>query len=168
MRDPTMEFHRLARSGWPSNCRQANCQTGRGLSPQAGRPTIQVWCNLRRFTPCFLEKSWTCRIAYVVDSCMSLWWIAQTNATGCSSFKSGRQDIVRTFPDRNRKLGCDNLCHRLPEAVSMRLKRVAALTDYQADGRVRLTAVLGCSIIEPHGRAVSPTWPETARLRFAA
>jgi hypothetical protein len=51
MRELTMEFHPQARRGWPLDCMQPNCQRERGPSPRTGRPTLQVWRNLRRVVP---------------------------------------------------------------------------------------------------------------------
>src|SRR5207244_1564141 len=42
---------------------------------------------------------------------------------------TGRQDTVRTFSGQNRMLGCDTLCQRVPEAVSMHPNLIAAWTS---------------------------------------
>ncbi len=51
MRGLTMELHRLACRGWPFDCMQANCQRERGLSPQTGKPLMQLWCKMSRVVP---------------------------------------------------------------------------------------------------------------------
>jgi hypothetical protein len=60
-------------------------------------------------------------------------------------------------------MGWDNLCHRLREAVKMRLKLVAALAANHGEGRLHWTVILGFSIIHLHGCAAGTTGPETGQ-----